>query len=74
LDKPWRSSSAGGRKRARLTTAYFTSQFLGGVAGATPSGAAYAAGGWPDVVVAGAAFTFAALAVWAIAVLRGIDK
>jgi predicted MFS family arabinose efflux permease len=52
--------------RSRLTTAYMISVFIGGVAGSAVSGAAYAAGGWPAVTVAGAAFTVAALAVWAV--------
>jgi predicted MFS family arabinose efflux permease len=59
--------------RARLSTAYFTSQFLGGVAGAAVSGLAYAHGGWTWVCAAGGAFTTAMLLTWALAAWRGRD-
>lgn len=60
--------------RARLTTAYFTAVFLGGVAGAAASGAAYARGGWSAVALAGGGFTLGGLVVWAVAASRGSDK
>jgi predicted MFS family arabinose efflux permease len=60
--------------RARMTTAYFTAVFLGGVAGAAASGAAYASGAWSAVALVGGGFTLAGLAVWAIAASRGSDK
>ncbi len=56
--------------RSRLTTAYMTSVFLGGVAGSASSGAAYAAGGWPAVTATGAAFSAAALLLWARTLIR----
>ena len=52
--------------RGRLTTAYMTSVFLGGVAGSAASGAAYSAAGWLGVTAAGAAFSAAALILWAV--------
>jgi predicted MFS family arabinose efflux permease len=52
--------------RSRLTTAYMVSVFLGGVAGSAASGAAYAAGGWMAVTSTGAAFTGAAIVLWAV--------
>jgi hypothetical protein len=52
--------------RSRITTAYMTSVFLGGVAGSAASGAAFASGGWTAVTLTGAAFTATALAAWAV--------
>ena len=52
--------------RSRITTAYMTSVFLGGVVGSAASGAAFAAGGWGAVVLTGAAFSATALATWAV--------
>ena len=52
--------------RSRITTAYMTSVFLGGVAGSAASGAAFAAGGWTAVAVTGAAFSGLALLLWAV--------
>jgi predicted MFS family arabinose efflux permease len=54
--------------RSRITTAYMTSVFLGGVAGSAASGAAFAAGGWGGVVLTGSAFSGTALAIWAVSV------
>lgn len=51
--------------RSRLTTAYFVSVFLGGVAGSAASGAAYAQDSWTGVTLVGAAFTLAALTICA---------
>lgn len=57
--------------RSRITTAYMSSVFLGGVAGSAASGAAFAAGGWTAVALTGAAFSGLALAVWALGELGG---
>ncbi|MEY9926349.1 putative MFS family arabinose efflux permease [Catenulispora sp. GP43] len=52
--------------RSRITTAYMTSVFLGGVAGSAASGAVFASGGWNAVTLTGAAFSGVALAIWAV--------
>jgi predicted MFS family arabinose efflux permease len=57
----------GQAERSRLTTAYMTSVFFGGVVGSAATGLAYAHGGWPAVVVTGAGFTALALLLWAVA-------
>jgi predicted MFS family arabinose efflux permease len=51
--------------RSRLTTAYFVFVFLGGLAGSSASGLAYAHYGWTGVTLAGAGFTVAALVICA---------
>jgi hypothetical protein len=53
--------------RSRITTAYMTSVFLGGVAGSAASGAAFAAGGWTAVAITGAVFSGSALVLWVVA-------
>lgn len=55
-----------GSARARLTTVYMTSYFVGGAAGSALGATAYVAGGWPLACVAGAAFALVALVVWAL--------
>ncbi len=55
--------------RSRLTTAYFVSVFLGGVAGSAASAFAYAFDGWIGVTIAGAAFTVAALVLCSVRAL-----
>jgi predicted MFS family arabinose efflux permease len=56
--------------RNRITTAYMTAYFSGGVVGSGASAAAFAAGGWPAVVVVGACLAAFALAVWVIETIR----
>lgn len=57
--------------RSRITMAYMTTYFLGGIAGSIASGAVYAAYGWSGVCVAGAALAFLALLIWTVeAVVR----
>jgi hypothetical protein len=56
--------------RSRITTAYMTSVFLGGVAGSAASGAAFAGGGWGAVTATGAVFSGLALLLWAGAALK----
>jgi predicted MFS family arabinose efflux permease len=58
--------------RSRITTAYMTSVFLGGVAGAAASGAAFSAGGWTAVALTGAGFSGLALLLWAAPALGGM--
>ena len=50
--------------RARLTTAYMTTNFLFGAAGSAISAAAWSAGGWHAVCGFGAAVAAVALGVW----------
>jgi predicted MFS family arabinose efflux permease len=47
--------------RNRITMAYTSTYFLGGVAGSAASGAAYAAAGWPAVCAVGGGFALLAL-------------
>ena len=56
--------------RSRITTAYMTSVFLGGVAGSAASGAAFAGGGWSAVAATGAAFSGAAFLFWALSTVK----
>ena len=56
--------------RSRITTAYLTAVFLGGVAGSAASGTAFAAGGWTAVALTGAGFSGLALLIWTAAALR----
>ena len=51
--------------RSRLTTAYMTAVFLGGVIGSLLSATIYAAAGWPATCVLGAAIAGAATLIWA---------
>lgn len=55
--------------RSRITTAYMTSFFAGGVAGSALSAAAYTRYGWPGVSGLLAVLALAGLAVWAAAAL-----
>ncbi len=55
--------------RSRITTAYMTIYFAGGVLGAATSGTAYAAGGWVAVCLAGAGFAAIGLVLWLAEVL-----
>jgi predicted MFS family arabinose efflux permease len=57
--------------RSRLTTAYMTTYFLGGMAGSACGAALYAAHGWSAVIALGAAFTTAALIGWLVEI-RGM--
>jgi predicted MFS family arabinose efflux permease len=50
--------------RSRVTTAYMTVYFAGGVAGAGASGLAYARGGWLAVCLVGAGFALLGLLLW----------
>lgn len=50
--------------RSRIMTAYLASYFVGGAAGSSAAGAAYAADGWPGVCAAGGALAGIALLVW----------
>lgn len=50
--------------RSRITTAYLTMYFLGGVAGSAASAAAYGAWGWTAVCAVGAACAALALLIW----------
>jgi predicted MFS family arabinose efflux permease len=56
--------------KARLTTVYMTSYFIGGAAGSAAGAGAYLAGGWPWACAVGAGFVLLALAAWARARLR----
>ncbi|CAA9448364.1 MAG: Uncharacterized MFS-type transporter [uncultured Pseudonocardia sp.] len=51
--------------RARITTVYMTSYFVGGAAGSALGAVAYTAGGWPMACATGGAFAAVALAAWA---------
>ncbi|WP_432491108.1 MFS transporter [Kineococcus gypseus] len=50
--------------RARLNSAYMTTYFAGGALGSAVGSAAWIAGGWGAVTLAGAAFTAATIALW----------
>ncbi|GAB1639899.1 MFS transporter [Krasilnikovia sp. MM14-A1259] len=50
--------------RSRVTAAYMTVYFIGGIAGSTSATFAYARGGWAAVSVVGAAFGALATALW----------
>lgn len=50
--------------RARLTTVYMTSYFIGGAAGSAAGSLGYRFAGWPGACLAGAAFALLGLAVW----------
>ena len=57
--------------RSRITSAYMSLYFVGGVIGSVSSSAAYAAGGWGGSSAVGAAFGAVAVALWLAAVARG---
>ena len=52
--------------RSRVTTAYMTSYFLGGVLGSVASGFAYQAGGWLAVCAFGVGVALLGLATWGV--------
>jgi predicted MFS family arabinose efflux permease len=56
--------------KARLTTVYMTSYFIGGAAGSAAGAGAYLAGGWPAACAVGAGFVLVALAAWTRGHLR----
>ncbi|GAA0361337.1 MFS transporter [Actinoallomurus spadix] len=51
--------------RSRLNTAYITGNFIGGAVGSVLASALWSAGGWPAVVIAGAAASFFGFLHWA---------
>jgi predicted MFS family arabinose efflux permease len=53
--------------RSRITSAYMSLYFLGGVAGSVSAADAYARGGWAAVSVVGAAFSATAVLLWGVA-------
>nr|WP_255919396.1 MFS transporter [Streptomyces humicola] len=56
--------------RARLTSAYMTCYFVGGVAGSGLSTLAYTRGGWTGVALLGAALGAATCLLWIVSLLR----
>lgn len=52
--------------RSRVTTAYMTAMFLGGVVGSLLAATVYGAAGWSATCALGAGFAALALAVWAL--------
>lgn len=52
--------------RNRITMAYMTTYFAGGIAGSAASGAMYASHGWSGVCVVGIALAGAALLLWTV--------
>ncbi len=52
--------------RSRITTAYMSAYFLGGVLGSSVTGALYAADGWAAVCTFGALVSLVGLAVWLV--------
>ena len=56
--------------RSRLTSAYMTCYFLGGVVGSALASVVYAADGWTGDCVLGAAFGACTIAVWGVQRLR----
>ena len=61
--------------RSRLNTGYMVSYFIGGAIGSAATGLAYAAGGWPSVILLGAGFSGVALMLWlAATVAAGRDR
>ena len=57
--------------RSRLTSAYMTGYFLGGVVGSALASVIYAADGWSGDCVLGAAFGACTVALWAVQAMRG---
>ncbi len=51
--------------RSRMNTAFVTGNFIGGALGSALAGVLWQAGGWPAVLLGGAAALTVALAVWA---------
>ncbi|HTO22229.1 MAG TPA: hypothetical protein VMQ10_07070, partial [Spirochaetia bacterium] len=56
----------GAEERSRLTAAYMTPFFLGGAVGSAISVAAWRAGGWTAVCIAGAASVCIGLIGWTV--------
>lgn len=56
--------------RSRITSAYMSLYFLGGVTGSLLASAAYSAGGWTATSAVGAAFGVVAVALWAASTVR----
>ncbi len=54
----------GAENASRVTTAYVTSNFLGGALGSAAGSVAWSAGGWSAVCIAGAAIAAVAFALW----------
>jgi MFS family permease len=54
------------RARNRITTAYITFYFCGGVIGSVTAAIAYGRAGWSAVVASGMVFTVTGIAVWAL--------
>lgn len=57
--------------RSRLTSAYMTCYFLGGVVGSAAASVVYAADGWRGDCLLGAAFGACTIVVWGVQTLRG---
>lgn len=57
--------------RSRITSAYMSLYFVGGVIGSLAATAAYSAGGWSATSAVGAAFGAVALGLWAASSARG---
>ena len=60
--------------RSRLTSAYMTSYFLGGVVGSALASVVYAAHGWTGDCLLGAAFGACTLVLWLVQTLRGAER
>lgn len=56
--------------RSRVTSAYMSCYFIGGVIGSVSVAAAYSGGGWGASSAVGAAFGVVALGLWAVVSLR----
>ncbi|HEY7915336.1 MAG TPA: MFS transporter [Acidimicrobiales bacterium] len=50
--------------RSRLNTGYMVTYFIGGAVGSATTGLAYAADGWPGVIVLGVCYSGLGLALW----------
>ncbi len=59
--------------RSRLNTGYMVTYFIGGAIGSATTGLAYGAYGWSGVIVLGACYSGAGLAVWAVSQV-GADR
>lgn len=57
--------------RSRLTSAYMTCYFLGGVVGSALASVVYAADGWRGDCVLGAVFGACTIVLWAVQTVRG---
>jgi len=52
--------------RSRLNTGYMVTYFFGGAIGSATTGLAYGAGGWSAVIILGACYSVACLALWVV--------